>query len=255
MGDRTNIAWADGTVNYWWGCTRVSPGCAHCYAADLAGRLRGIRYVKGEPRVQIDGAYGIANKIARRARADGRRLRVFTNSMSDFFDPEVPPGWRAGAWATIRRLPELDWLILTKRPELIHDMLPDGWGGGWPHVWLGTSVESDAQAWRIARLLAVPAAIHFLSLEPLLGLIALPPFAPFIGVDWVILGGESGRERRQMELIWLTDLAHLLINAGVPVFVKQDSALKPGTQGRIPDDVWALKQMPPSDPRTSDALL
>ena len=164
MSDRTGIAWCDATVNFWWGCAEVSPGCDHCYARELAARFRGMSWGPRAPRERVRGAHVLATRLNGRARRQGRRLRVFTNSMSDFFDHAAPPGEREAAWATIRACDALDWLILTKRPQNIVRFLPEDWGTGWPHVWLGVSAENQVEAdRRIPPLLDTPAALRWVS--------------------------------------------------------------------------------------------
>lgn len=170
MAERTAIAWADGTVNFWWGCVEVSPACANCYAREFADkRLHRVKWGKGEPRLWIESAPDTLAKIARRARTEGKRLRVFVNSMSDIFDAEVDPSWRRKAFDYIRAYPDLDFLLLSKRLENAPAMLPEDWGRGWGHVHIGGTVENQARARVVLPLLvAIPAARRFLSMEPLL---------------------------------------------------------------------------------------
>jgi protein gp37 len=172
--------------------------------------------------------------------ADGRK--VFTCSWSDFFIEDADP-WRAEAWDIIRQTPQHTYQILTKRPELIRERLPEDWGAGWPHVWLGVSVETQQYASeRIPVLLATPAALRFLSCEPLLGRITFPlPCRESVfwgGVRWIIVGGESGSPHRVMDMRSLGEVVTACRDARCPVWVKQDSGDKPGRQGRIPDDLW-----------------
>ncbi len=262
MAECTGIAWCDATVNFWWGCTRVSPGCVNCYAEQLAAtkpvgrpaRLAGWG-PRGE-RVPIVGAVPLAQQLQRRAIRERQRLRVFTNSMSDFFDERAPAALRATAWAIIRGCPALDWLVLTKRPENFAAMLPEDWGVGWKHVWLGVSCEDQQRAdERIPVLLDTPAAVRFISAEPLLGPLDLAQFWLDVqpaytlnGLDWVIVGGESGAHRRPMEMDWLVSIVAQCQHAGVPVFVKQDTAYRPDQQGRIPDASFIREwPVPPGD--------
>lgn len=169
MGETTKIAWCDATVNFWFGCSKVSPGCEHCYAERQGGRA-GVAWGPGKPRRHIAGAIPLALRLERRAVRERRRLRVFALSMGDFFDPEVPADWREAAWATIQRCAHLDWLILTKRVENVRGMLPADWGSGWPHVWLGFTAEDQGYFVRRAAVACeTPAALWFVSAEPLLG--------------------------------------------------------------------------------------
>ncbi|MFZ0700065.1 MAG: DUF5131 family protein [Thermoplasmata archaeon] len=192
MGAATGIAWTDSTWNPWRGCTKVSPGCAHCYMF-----REQTRYGR-DPTVVTRAAPATFEAPLR---WKGPR-RVFTCSWSDWFHEDADP-WREEAWDIIRRTPDLTYQILTKRPENISDRLPDGWGRGWPNVWLGVSGET----WELARergrrLLPVRARVKFLSAEPWLDVPAPDPHlaaGSWVGVfDWVILGGESGPSARPM---------------------------------------------------------
>jgi protein gp37 len=245
MAETTKIGWADATVNFWWGCTEVSPGCDNCYARTLAKR-RGVGWGPKADRVTIKGAWDLVARLQRRAEREGRRLRVFPNSMSDFFDAKGPSAIRAAAWEHMRGATLLDFLILTKRPKSIPSMLPKDWGAGYPNVWLGTSVEDQKRAdARIPALLQVPAAVRFLSCEPLLGPLDLsgymgPPEPPALGnaIHWGIVGGESGAGFRGMGIAWLESVVDQFRAAGLPVFAKQDSAYRSEQRGRIPDAYW-----------------
>lgn len=261
MAEKTGIAWTDHTFNPWWGCQRVSPGCVNCYAETFAKRTghdiwgpakTTARRTFGEKHWNEPLRWNTAAYLA------GERRRVFCASMADVFeDHPALPAERDRLWALIRMTPELDWQILTKRPENISRMLPDDWGNGYPNVWLGTSVEDQQRAdERIPVLLRVPAAVRFLSCEPLLGLVELTAvrnphddmlhcLSGGIGydnrrphIDWVIVGGESGGQRRPMELDWLMAIVRDCRWSRVAVFVKQDNAFKPDQQGRIPDELW-----------------
>lgn len=185
-----------------------------------------------------------------RAEAAGARARVFCASLADVFDNGVPAAWREDLWALIRRTPSLDWLLLTKRPSNIARMLPAGWGdeGGWPNVWLGTTVEDQAEAdRRVPHLLAVPARVRFLSCEPLLGPVDLSAAlaAPGGGdgapprVHWVIAGGESGPRARPYRAEWARSLRAQCGAAGVAFFHKQAGSARgadwPGVTGKGED--------------------
>jgi protein gp37 len=190
MGENTAIEWATHTFNPWTGCLRVSPACDNCYAAAQAKRSPRTfgSWEPGAERKRTSEAYW-RQPLAwnRKAEAEGRRARVFCASMADVFDNAVPVMWRNDLWDLIERTPHLDWLLLTKRPQLIAKMLPyTGWDPPWPNVWLGTTVENQAEAdRRIPQLLAVPAARRFLSCEPLLG--------PLRIRQWLMSGTDPGR--------------------------------------------------------------
>ena len=209
------------TFNPWVGCTKVSPACAHCYAETLMDTRYGrVEWGKGKPRSRTS----VANwKLPLRWNGDAARNRsrakVFCASLADVFDDEVDKAWREDLWHLIGTTPWLDWLVLTKRPENIPRMLPKDWGLGYPNVWLGTSVENQHYAeLRIPLLATVYAAVHFLSVEPLLGPIM---FNSLRTIDWVIVGGESGHGSRRMEVEWVRSIRNQLVEAGVPFFFKQ----------------------------------
>lgn len=240
MGE-TKIEWADFTFNGWIGCTKVSAACDHCYA-EVATPTRTLRASGTEtwgphaPRKRTSAA-NWKKPLAwnRQAEAEGRRYRVFCASLADVFDnhASILPEWRSDLWALIAETPHLDWLLLTKRPQNINKMLPLAWGNGWPNVWLGTTVENQTEAdRRIPHLLAVPAAVRFLSVEPMLGPVDLTHISGKAGLDphwsmkqaglsWVICGGESGPNARPMHPDWARSLRDQCVAAGVPFFFKQ----------------------------------
>lgn len=242
MSTRTAISWTDHTWNPWQGCTKLSPGCAHCYAEreHLKYRLPDFAVVR-RSKTTFDAPLKWKEPA-----------RVFTCSWSDFFH-EGADEWRADAWAIIKATPHLTYQILTKRPERIRRHLPADWGGGWLNVWLGVSVENQRWTSRILPLLRVPAVVHFLSCEPLLGPVDLSPFTckegydgdAFVpGVDWVIVGGESGPDARPMAENWVREVRDQCAADEVAFWLKQDSGPRPGMQGKIPDDLWDYKEMP-----------
>jgi protein gp37 len=139
----------------------------------------------------------------------------------------------------IAATPHLVWLLLTKRPERIAAHLPDGWP--WPHVWLGTSIETPEYLWRADALRQIPAAGRFLSCEPLLA--DLGP-VNLEGIGWVIIGGESGTEHRPMAIDWVASLVQQGREAGAMIFVKQDAGRYSGQRGALPDTFWAYKERP-----------
>jgi protein gp37 len=178
----------------------------------------------------------------REAAAAGERQRVFCLSMGDVFEdrPElVAP--RARIFRRCLETPNLDWLLLTKRPENAAAMLPGDWGDGYPSVWLGVSIEDDRYAWRAEVLRSIPAVCRFVSYEPVLGPLDGLDLA---GISWVIIGGESGPNYRTMNLEHLARAVERCRAFGVWVFVKQDSGMYPDRRGRIPADLWAVKEFP-----------
>jgi protein gp37 len=257
----TTIEWADFTFNPWTGCTRVSPGCDHCYAEGWAKRSGHVEWGPHAPRRRTADAYWREPlKWNAKAAQAGRRARVFCASLADVFDnhASILSEWRADLWALIAATPNLDWLLLTKRPQNIARMLPPTWGDGWPNVWLGTTVENQTEAnRRIPHLLDTPARVRFLSCEPLLGPVALDMiltpemgihalsgicsdgsgpsgFSQGPGIDWVICGGESGPGARPMHPDWARSLRdqcardNVFSSDSVPFFFKQWGEWFPG---------------------------
>lgn len=249
MGVKTGIAWTHHTFNPWIGCTKIDQECKNCYAEAYDRAFGGGgHWGPGAPRRVTSAAnWREPHKWNRAAAAAGERRRAFCASLADVFDAEAPAGMREQLWALIRQTPNLDWLILTKRPERIRECLPDDWGRGYPNVWLGTSVGYTGSYDRIDELCKVPAVVRFLSCEPLLEEIDLSPYldltaaeeaeawrrsedAPFTPadrrdafpkIDWVIVGGESGAGSRPCVIDWIRLVVAQCLTAGVPVFVKQ----------------------------------
>lgn len=276
----TGIEWTDESWNPVTGCTKVSPGCAHCYAESMAFRLHamGKDGYTDKPWTQEHEA---ENVLLRPDRLDQplrwrQPRRVFVNSMSDLFHTLVPFGFVDqvfGMMAGTQYIgpavsPGHTYQILTKRPHRMFSYLSldrrrdwADWGarlaGGddpdamydfisfgpsvLPNVWLGTSIEDDRHVGRADVLREVPAAIRFVSAEPLLGPL---PSLDLTGIDWLIIGGESGQGHRPMDPAWVRKLVHRADRAGVAVFVKQASGGRPGQQGDLPDDLWARKEHP-----------
>lgn len=230
MGEKTKIEWCDHTVNFWWGCLKVSPGCEHCYAETFSKRVG--RNIWGPAqtteRWRTKRAWADCLKWDAKAQAENIRRRVFCQSMADFFEdhPQVEP-WRKEAFEILESFKGLDVQLLTKRPENVLQMVPVAWRKEWPkHVWIGTSIEDQKRAdERIPELLKIPAAIRFLSCEPLLGPVVLPPswdsFEPDNLIDWVIAGGESGPSARVCHVDWVRSLRDQCRAAGTPFFFKQ----------------------------------
>ncbi|KVQ87300.1 hypothetical protein WK09_19875 [Burkholderia ubonensis] len=247
MSENSKIEWTDHTFNPFIGCTKVSPGCDHCYAEHMMDtRMHRVVWGPRGERVRTSASTWRqpVRWNARHAEffaAHGRRQRVFCASLADVFDNAVDPAWRRDLFALIEQTANLDWLLLTKRignvAEMLRgigiDRLPD-------NIWLGATVVNKAEADRdIPKLLAVPARVRFLSMEPLLGPVDLnrPMPGPDIdqgsgakicqpwmiqsGIDWVIVGGESGHGARPMHPTWAADLRDQCERAGVPFLFKQ----------------------------------
>jgi len=219
MSLKTGIAWTDATWNPWTGCNKVSAGCQYCY---MYRDKR--RYGQDPARVVRSGDrtfYAPEQKTRGGVRYKWESgLKVFVCSWSDFLHPDAD-GWRADAWGVVQRRSELQFQFLTKRPQRWAQSLPEGWEKGWKNCWLGTTCE-DQRAFdaRVPLLLEVPAALRFVSLEPLLQPINLGDALK--GLDWVIVGGESDdRHARLCSPYWIEDIVEQCQAAGVAVFVKQ----------------------------------
>jgi protein gp37 len=163
-------------------------------------------------------------KAATLAQELGRRVRVFCASLTDFFIQDADP-WREEVWDIIRECTDMDWLILTKRPQLIPSRLPKDWGAGWPHVWLGTTCGVRNSYPRLYALRVIPAAVRFISAEPLLESMA---DIDLDGFHWLIAGGESGSGYRPMQDDWAFELRDSCARQGVGFHFKQHSAFRPG---------------------------
>lgn len=253
----TSIQWTQGddgrpgmTWNPTTGCDKISPGCGlprfdgdaagGCYALAMAKRLKAMGQAKyqndGDPRSSGPG-FGLTVHPDTLSTPLGWRKprRVFVNSMSDLFHARVPETFAGGVWNTMALTPRHTYQILTKRPERMRRTLAKWEAAGWywrkddliwcgpipgplPNCWLGTSIELDEYARRADELRETPAAVRFLSLEPLLGPL---PALSFEGIDWTIIGGESGPDARPMDLGWVRDLIARSRDAGSAVFVKQ----------------------------------
>jgi protein gp37 len=230
MAERSAIEWTDATWNPWVGCDQVSPGCAHCYADRWAQRTGRVFF----------GGLGRTTDATFYAPLKWKESRkVFVCSLSDFFHPDADL-MRGDAWNLMRDAPQHTYLILTKRPELIAERLPPSPLWPMPNVWLGVSVEN--QRWadeRIPILLDTPAAVRFLSCEPLLGAIRFPlPCRESVfwnGLHWIIVGGESGPKRRPMKLEWVREIRDQCLEACVPFFFKQWGGHTPKSGGRLLD--------------------
>lgn len=252
MAQNSGIAWTDHTFNPWWGCTEVSPGCAHCYARALNARHFGpeAAWGKGAPRSEMSAAYWEAPlRWHRRALRTVQRARVFCGSMCDVFDAEAPSTARAKLWELIEATTMLDWLLLTKRPENVARMVP--WGGAlkpWPrNVWLGVSVETQCFAdRRIPLLLAIPAAVRFVSYGPALGPVAWRDVWAR-GLHQIIVEAESGPKRRTFDMQWARDTRDWCVRHVVAFFFKQGSAYRPGERPYLIEadgSCWVWQQYP-----------
>lgn len=220
MADNTDISWTDSTFNPWWGCTKVSPGCDHCYAEALDRRIGGIHWGEGAmPRSMSDSNWANPLRWQRQALKEGVRRKVFCGSMCDVFDKNAPAGQRERLWTHIRSTSMLDWQLLTKRAPNILKYLPPDWGDGYPNVWIGVTVEDMQHGLpRIDLLRDIPAVVRFISIEPLLEDLGELNLA---GISWAIIGGESGVAFRTLEESWVRNAITQCRSQGVKVFFKQ----------------------------------
>ena len=268
MSENSKIEWTTHTCNFWWGCFKVSPGCTNCYAETLSKRYGKDIWgpASTTERQRTKGPWRDILKWNKAAADKDEPTYVFVQSMSDFFEdhPQVAE-WREEAMEILESCENLTIQLLTKRPENIPSMAPH-WMEAWPaHIWIGTSVENQKYARkRINWLEIIPAKVRFLSVEPLLGPVDLDEW---IGdcldcdalicihrklgtvnhyrdgderpaFDWVIVGGESGHNKRPMDLAWARSLRDQCANAGVPFFFKQIDKIQP-----IPDDLM-IREFP-----------
>lgn len=225
MAKDSKIEWTHHTFNPWWGCAKVSPACRYCYAETWAKRVGSQVWGKQSPRrFFTDKHWKEPLRWNEDALVSKERPRVFCASMADVFERRSDleePRWRL--WKLIEQTSNLDWLLLTKRPQNVIPMTP--WGAEFPsNVWVGTTVEN--QTWakkRIPFLVKIPARVRFLSCEPLLSAIDLKPFfgERGRGIDWVIAGGESGPHSRPMNPDWVRGLRNQCEENGIAFHFKQ----------------------------------
>jgi protein gp37 len=212
MSDRSPIEWTEATWNPVRGCSKVSPGCKHCYAEAFAERFRGV---PGHPFEDGFDLRLAPHKIDEPL-GWSRPRKIFVNSMSDLFHESIPEDYIRRVFAVMVLAHWHTYQVLTKRSERLLSMaqsLP------WPsHVWMGVSIESDSYVGRADDLRQVPAAVRFVSAEPLLGPLSHLNLA---GIDWVIAGGESGHYARPMDLAWAREIRNRCAEAGVAFFLKQ----------------------------------
>jgi protein gp37 len=232
MATRTTIEWTEVTWNPTTGCDRISAGCDNCYALALARRLKAM----GAAKYQVDGdartsGPGFGVSIHPTALAQPYAWRsprvVFVNSMSDLFHARVPLGFVRDVFSVIADTPQHTYQVLTKRSSRLRKLADQM---DWPsNLWMGVSVENSDALYRVADLRAVPAAVRFLSCEPLLGSLA---DVDLDGIGWVIAGGESGPNARPPEPTWIAELRDRCVSDGVPFFFKQWGGRTPKAGGR-----------------------
>ena len=212
MAQNSSIEWSEATWNPTTGCTKISPGCAHCYAERMAFRLRAM----GQDRYRNGFELTLQDDIVELPLRWKKPRVIFVNSMSDLFHDDVPPEFIQRCFEVMQQADQHVFQVLTKRPQRAADMADQLlWS---QNVWMGTSVESDRYTERINILRQIPAAIRFLSIEPLLGPIR---DLPLDGIQWVIVGGESGAGARPMQAEWVRQIRDQCVSEDVRFFFKQ----------------------------------
>lgn len=245
MADKSSIEWTDSTWNPVTGCNKVSPGCRNCYAERMALRLKKMgaeRYTNGFELTLHPGASGLP--------LEWKKPRtIFVNSMSDLFHEDVPLDFIMSLYGTMQSAFWHTFQILTKRSERLASLAPLL---PWPsNVWMGVSIESQRYTCRIQDLRQVPAAVRFLSIEPLIGPIA---DLQLEDIDWVIVGGESGPQCRPIDPDWVRKIREICAGQGVPFFFKQWGGKRKGKNGRVLDGrTW--DEMPTPKNRVSTTML
>jgi protein gp37 len=233
----TSIEWTDVTWNPVAGCTVLTAGCTNCYAMRMAARLEAMGQAKYKGLTRRSGGRAVwTGKI----RLDEKSLaapqswakprKVFVNSMSDLFHADVPAEFIARVWASMKDTPRHTYQILTKRPDRMSEILSRTPFEVLPNVWLGTSIEDGRVLSRLDYIRHVPAAIRFVSLEPLIGSVAGGDLA---GIDWAIVGGESGPRAREMKSEWVDEIEAMCRRSGTAFFFKQWGGKNKKAAGRL----------------------
>lgn len=237
MAENSKIEWTHHTFNPWIGCQEMSAACDHCYARVMNERWHWVKGwgPHGERKRTSAANWRLPRRWAKQA--NGTRPRVFCASLADVFDNQVPTEWRTDLFDLIAATPELDWLLLTKRPENLRRMFPTG---EWPNIWLGTTCEDQEHYNKRYRLIAeIKVPVRFISYEPALGPLSINlAVPPVLAPDWIICGGESGPGARMMEPWWARNLRDDCASHGISFFMKQMTSKKP-----IPADLM-VRQFP-----------
>lgn len=261
--EKTLIAWTNHTFNIAWGCVKIDPGCAHCYAEGFAKTRLGLdiwgpgktRRTFGEKHWREPMKWNVLASTGetQSVMGPGNPPLVFSSSMCDVFEdhPTIAQE-RAKLWPLIRSTPNLHWQILTKRADRILPNLPEDWGiDGYPNVWLGVSISEAKGVWRADELRKVPAVVRFISYEPALG--PLAEHLDLAGIDWVIYGGESGPGFRGHDLAWPRAMREACAKAGTAFFYKQSAASR--TEMGITLDGELVRKFPTPRLTTATALI
>ena len=237
MATISRIEWTDATWNPVSGCLMISPGCTNCYAMRMAGRLQAMEHASYKGVTRKSGNRQVwtgklhfndaALEIPLRWR---QPRRVFVNAMSDLFQAGVPADFIKSVWGIMERAHWHSFQVLTKRPDNMRDVLNSAKLPKLKNVWLGTSVESAEYADRIKVLRTIPAEVRFVSFEPLLGAVGRPNLK---GIDWAIVGGESGPSARPMNPEWVTVIQENCAKFGTAFFFKQWGGVNKKKSGRV----------------------
>jgi protein gp37 len=237
VSENSAIEWTGSTWNPTTGCDQISPGCDNCYAKGLAGRWWASLYPPNP-----DGSSRTFEDVRLHEDRLGTPLkwakgqRIFVDSMSDLFHDEVPPEFIGRVFNVMGTAMQHQFQVLTKRPKRMRDVVTAYYQAlrlePFPNVWLGTSIELDRYVWRANYLREAPAAIRFISAEPLLGPL---PSLNLEGIDWLITGGESGSHHRPIDPAWVRDLRDRCTASGVAFFHKQWGGRTPKAGGRLLD--------------------
>jgi protein gp37 len=230
MSENSNINWTDATWNPVTGCTKVSAGCKHCYAEKMARRLRGM----GQEKYANGFEVTLHPEVLEKPLMWRKPKRIFVNSMSDLFHDEVPTKFIQDVFRVMREAKQHQFQVLTKRSEKLAELAPSlTWAD---NIWMGVTIETKKYLYRIEHLLETPAAIKFISFEPLLGSVGI--FNPK-GIDWVIVGGESGPGARPMKKKWAREVRDKCIVCKVAFFFKQwGGRHKKGASCLLDDRIW-----------------
>jgi protein gp37 len=224
MASRSNIEWTESTWNPLTGCTKISPGCKHCYAERMALRLQAMR----QPKYATGFELAMHEQVLEHPLRWEKSQMIFVNSMSDLFHPDVPLDFIERTFDVMNRASWHTFQILTKRSSRLLELDPSlNWR---PNIWMGVSVENENYVFRIDHLRQTRAHTKFLSLEPLLGPL---PDLDLDGIDWVIVGGESGPGARPMREEWAVNIRNQCLAANVPFFFKQWGGVRRKRNGRV----------------------
>jgi protein gp37 len=231
---RTSIEWTEATWNPVTGCSKASPGCLNCYAERMAKRLQAM----GQPNYRDGFAVRTHEHMLRLPCSWSKPRMVFVNSMGDLFHEQVEVEFIERVFDVMRETPRHTYQLLTKRADRLADVAPQL---DWPdNVWIGVTVEDNERLTRVERLREVPATVRFLSIEPLLGPL---PDLDLSGVDWAIVGGESGPGARRLDPEWVIAIRDKCIDSEVPFFFKQWGGVRKKAAGReLENRTWS--QMP-----------